>query len=666
VTANDFNVPEEDHPDSTDDVLRLLSAQTDGSLDEAGRQRLTELLTSDLAARQAVRQYAALTAALRRQARRDEAGKKQEPALTLASPRRSYVAWLTRLGSDFLREPVALAVLVLVMISGGVLFWNLSQLSRPRPVVQQPPPGEPSAPGEPGASASRGDKTQDQHPIANENQQGADAPRSPVVARLTRSAGATWAQQDVPVEGTDLKAGQELSLEQGVAEITFTTGVKVILEGPAEFELGTQSKIENPKSKIANSCSLTLGKLFASVPTQAHGFTVQTPTLQIVDLGTEFGVQVRTESDPIVGGSAVPTTEVVVVQGEVQILRAEVAIAQAPPDTRPQVLKPGQSVISRPNEEVRPAQVDPAKFVREVPAVEKPFAAWPADNPLRPGDIVAVCLGEQRLVKIDPRTGMQTLLASGKGEFPGSHWRCVAVEPTGSVLISTGGLPTSGSALLRVDPRDGKITVLTTLVKRGPQEPPTNDFLTGIATSRDGQILGLRQSHPQPVLVRIDPVSGKISTVAPIGGNAYGICFDTNGQDTFLTWYETLALQHAATVTPWVTGEKLAFPTGVAVAPDGRVFVAVRQNDARRVLQIGRGPDHEVSTLVTLPEGLSAPELGHLAMERDGSLIAGSNSEAGEVFRIRPNKKSIEVLASGGLLHVPAGVAIVPGAEKQP
>ena len=59
--------------DNTEEALRLLSAQTDGTLDEAGQQRLCQLLAQDAAARQVCREYSALTAALRRQARREQA-----------------------------------------------------------------------------------------------------------------------------------------------------------------------------------------------------------------------------------------------------------------------------------------------------------------------------------------------------------------------------------------------------------------------------------------------------------------------------------------------------------------------------------------------------------------------------------------------------------------
>jgi hypothetical protein len=81
-----------------------------------------------------------------------------------------------------------------------------------------------------------------------------------------------------------------LRLESGVFEITYSTGAKVILQGPARFE------------PAANGGFLTLGRLTGSVEgakkasTSASSagvaFAIRTPKAVITDLGTEFGVEV--------------------------------------------------------------------------------------------------------------------------------------------------------------------------------------------------------------------------------------------------------------------------------------------------------------------------------------------------------------------------------------
>lgn len=73
--------------------------------------------------------------------------------------------------------------------------------------------------------------------------------------------------------------GKALRVSSGLAEFRFGDGVRVVVEGPAELEATSK--------KLAH---LKYGRLLAEVPQDEIGFTVQTPTAKIVDLGTEFGV----------------------------------------------------------------------------------------------------------------------------------------------------------------------------------------------------------------------------------------------------------------------------------------------------------------------------------------------------------------------------------------
>lgn len=102
------------------------------------------------------------------------------------------------------------------------------------------------------------------------------------VATVTDSAAATWANHLVPMnKGTRLVTGTEdLLLQDGLVELLFDNNTKVVIEGPAEFKLPADNQID-----------LHHGRLYAVVPREAIGFTINTPTSQIIDLGTEFGVQ---------------------------------------------------------------------------------------------------------------------------------------------------------------------------------------------------------------------------------------------------------------------------------------------------------------------------------------------------------------------------------------
>ncbi|MEM7454120.1 MAG: LamG-like jellyroll fold domain-containing protein [Planctomycetota bacterium] len=103
---------------------------------------------------------------------------------------------------------------------------------------------------------------------------------SSFVARLTNGQEMTWNTDDQLVVGSWLKPGQ-YGLNSGAVEITFDAGAVVYLAGSSVFD------IVNP-----NEIRLVCGSLEASIPDQAVGFRVSTPSGAITDLSTEFGVKV--------------------------------------------------------------------------------------------------------------------------------------------------------------------------------------------------------------------------------------------------------------------------------------------------------------------------------------------------------------------------------------
>ncbi|MBN1395122.1 MAG: NPCBM/NEW2 domain-containing protein [Pirellulales bacterium] len=125
------------------------------------------------------------------------------------------------------------------------------------------------------------------------------------VGRVTGMKGCRWAD---PGTGTCLGASVPLdrryALASGLMEITYTSGVRVILEGPCTY------KVESSAGGF-----LALGKITARIEAKGSGFRVQdsehsplstlhsplfavrTPTAIITDLGTEFGVEVAENGD---------------------------------------------------------------------------------------------------------------------------------------------------------------------------------------------------------------------------------------------------------------------------------------------------------------------------------------------------------------------------------
>lgn len=115
------------------------------------------------------------------------------------------------------------------------------------------------------------------------------------VAVLTRAVNLEWESPAIAA-GTPLAPGL-LKLKSGLAQIEFYQGARVLIEGPAEFELVS-----------AGEATCTRGRLSAQVPPQAKGFRINTPRGTVVDLGTEFGLDVSSG-----------TSEVHVFKGEVEL-----------------------------------------------------------------------------------------------------------------------------------------------------------------------------------------------------------------------------------------------------------------------------------------------------------------------------------------------------------
>lgn len=123
------------------------------------------------------------------------------------------------------------------------------------------------------------------------------ASRRPV-ATLIQAENCKWAGSDLPtVVNSKLSAGT-LALAEGIATLEFKNGAKVTIEAPTKLQILN-----------AMHCRLIEGSLTAEVPEPAHGFTVDTPDLKVVDLGTRFGLTT---------GSA-GNSQVHVFEGEVEV-----------------------------------------------------------------------------------------------------------------------------------------------------------------------------------------------------------------------------------------------------------------------------------------------------------------------------------------------------------
>lgn len=116
----------------------------------------------------------------------------------------------------------------------------------------------------------------------------------------------------------DLVESGRLSLSRGLVSLDFSSGAKVTMEGPAQLDVEDGMKVV-----------LHQGVVTAIIPKSAIGFTVDTASAQVVDLGTSFGVSVGKEG----------LTDVCVFDGEVEVSRSD--------DTESFLVRGGHAVRAR-------------------------------------------------------------------------------------------------------------------------------------------------------------------------------------------------------------------------------------------------------------------------------------------------------------------------------
>ena len=156
---------------------------------------------------------------------------------------------------------------------------------------------------------------------------------SKAVAMLNRVVDAQWSQREkTPRLGAPLEPGW-LRLDSGLAQIVFYSGARVVIEGPAELQIISPSE-----------ASCRSGRLTAEVPPQARGFRMVTPQMNVTDLGTVFGLEVKDRQ-----------TELHVFKGSVEFQPAAV--------TAKQNLREGAGAVLDSSRSTRLITANPAGFV---------------------------------------------------------------------------------------------------------------------------------------------------------------------------------------------------------------------------------------------------------------------------------------------------------------
>lgn len=120
-------------------------------------------------------------------------------------------------------------------------------------------------------------------------------------ATLRQSVDLKWPAGGTKYRDGDVLTNGRLQFDAGVAEIDFFCGATLVVEGPAALNIESDWSVE-----------VASGRLRANVPPAARGFIVKAAGSQIVDLGTEFALEVKAEN-----------ARVEVIDGEVEIRGGE-------------------------------------------------------------------------------------------------------------------------------------------------------------------------------------------------------------------------------------------------------------------------------------------------------------------------------------------------------
>lgn len=106
------------------------------------------------------------------------------------------------------------------------------------------------------------------------------------VAVLSRAVDVEWSGERPGYRQGSAVPASKLAIDSGMVQLEFYSGAVAVLEGPAEIDL------IDPMSARLHS-----GKLRARVPVRARGFTIHTEKGEVVDLGTEFALDLGSDRE---------------------------------------------------------------------------------------------------------------------------------------------------------------------------------------------------------------------------------------------------------------------------------------------------------------------------------------------------------------------------------
>lgn len=250
------------------------------------------------------------------------------------------------------------------------------------------------------------------------------------------------------------------------------------------------------------------------------------------------------------------------------------------------------------------------------------------------GDIIASDFTAGHLLKIDPVTGVQTVIASGGGLVNPQGF---VVENSGTILV----VERSSQSILRVDLSTGQQTTIST----------GGSFVNilNVAVEASGQLL-VSDAGGTASIYRVDPLTG-IQTLVSAGGNLSnllrGIAVDATG--------DILALNNSVVRIDPVTGAQAVLSSGpnyqasanIVIESSGDLLVVDRSAFSLLGGLIRVDPTNGNQTVLT--SGGNFVDPFGLALEANGKIIV-SDYTNDEVYRVDPITGAQSILSSAGFL----------------
>ncbi|MBX3426583.1 MAG: FecR domain-containing protein [Pirellulales bacterium] len=216
---------------------------------------------------------------------------------------------------------LALATAALVLVAAMLALRENDKLAvAPTESVELPEPSVATPPAVLAEVPAGGAVDEDKRPAVRGRER---APR-----RVPRGFGvisqvmaAKWSDDRMATDVGARIPERRLRLVQGAVQIELVNGVSLIVQSPADFE------VKSPQQVVCHS-----GQIRAHVPKVADEFAIVTPSYKVVDLGTEFALDVAADG----------SSKCHVLDGEVELH------LPAREEREPVLLRQGESIMARP------------------------------------------------------------------------------------------------------------------------------------------------------------------------------------------------------------------------------------------------------------------------------------------------------------------------------